>query len=147
MFSYCLPQMSSPDMWYYQHNIGHHQFTNIGRKDPDLSHNPQLYRIHSSIKHRPIHWYQNYTFILVWSLAVQIGMKIINPLKALIRHTYNNCLPVTINFSSLLTELLHISIYIYAVLVFPFMNFELGKALVFSIYPVMMFSLLFMINT
>ena len=35
--------------------IGHHCYTNVAHKDPDLAHAPQLMREHQSIKWRPAH--------------------------------------------------------------------------------------------
>ena len=63
---------SSPTTWYHQHVIGHHAYPNIGHKDPDLAHAPQLLREHSSVRWRPGHKTQHrwYRFTAVWAIAV-----------------------------------------------------------------------------
>ncbi|KAL7524845.1 hypothetical protein ACHAXR_001895, partial [Thalassiosira sp. AJA248-18] len=89
---YLLPLLSSPRMWYHQHIIGHHVYTNIGHKDPDLAHNPQLMREHESVRWRPTHLNQA-SFsrtLFVWSNATSLGLNIINDIRATTKLTYNN---------------------------------------------------------
>jgi len=63
---------------YHQHVIGHHCYTNVAHKDPDLAHAPQLMREHESIKWRPTHATQESwsRVLLVWSVAVGAGLQV-----------------------------------------------------------------------
>ena len=65
-------------MWYHQHVVGHHAYTNVGRKDPDLAYAPQLKREHQSVHWRPCHATQEswLTFGFVWSVAVTLGLQV-----------------------------------------------------------------------
>jgi fatty acid desaturase len=69
--TYVAPYFSSPFMWYHQHIIGHHCYTNIPEADPDLYHTPQLIRHTSTQRHRKIHAWQYITFAITWLLSVQ----------------------------------------------------------------------------
>jgi hypothetical protein len=35
--------------------VGHHAYPNIGHRDPDLAHSPQLLREHRSVRWRALH--------------------------------------------------------------------------------------------
>ena len=61
---YLFPWLSSPWMWYHQHVIGHHAYTNVDHKDPDLAHAPQLKREHKSVKWKKQHEYQEVSEII-----------------------------------------------------------------------------------
>merc|ERR1712165_363330 len=65
---YLLPLLSSPYLWYHQHTIGHHLYPNIGHRDPDIAHAPQLMREHESIKWKLSHKHQWHIgrLVLVW---------------------------------------------------------------------------------
>ncbi len=49
--------------WHQQHTIGHHSFTHIFGKDPDLQVNPVI-RLHSKDTYRAIHRYQIYVYAI-----------------------------------------------------------------------------------
>jgi delta11-fatty-acid desaturase len=93
---YLFPWLSSPWLWYHQHVIGHHCYTNVAHKDPDLAHAPQLIREHDSIKWRPTHATQELwsRVLLVWSVAVGAGLQILSDVRANTKGTYNNAVPL-----------------------------------------------------
>lgn len=150
MLPYLLPLISSPSMWYHQHVIGHHVYTNIGHKDPDLSHAPQVMREHDSIKWRKSHLNQaRFTHVLlVWSIAAGIGLNILNDARATIKMSYNNV--VSCEKPTMLRLGIHIGgriLYIYCMHVWPFFRFPLWKSLIWAIVPNAIFSVCFMVNS
>jgi len=66
---YLFPIFSSPWLWYHEHGIGHHAYTNVGMKDPDIAHAPQLKREHESVAWKKIHEHQG-TFFDLYSFGV-----------------------------------------------------------------------------
>lgn len=147
---YLLPLISSPSMWYHQHVVGHHVYTNIGHKDPDLAHAPQLMREHESIKWRTSHLNQARlsNMIFVWSIASGIGLNILNDARATIKLSYNNV--VSCEKPSMLRLGAHIGgriLYIYCMHVWPFFYFPHWKAWIWAIAPNALFSVCFMVNS
>ena len=150
MLPYLLPLISSPSMWYVQHNIGHHVYTNIGHKDPDLAHAPQLMREHESIKWRTSHLNQarSANVLFVWSIAAGIGLNILNDVRATIKLSYNNVVPC--ERPSMLRLGAHIVgriLYIYCMHIWPFFHFPQWKAWIWAIVPNALFSVCFMVNS
>ena len=92
---YAFPLLSSPWLWYHQHVIGHHAYTNIALKDPDLAHAPQLLREHKSIPWKKLHETQGSIsrIGLVWSIAVGLGLNLLNDMKTNLKLSYNNVVP------------------------------------------------------
>ena len=147
---YLLPLLSSPWMWYHHHVIGHHAYTNIGHKDPDLAHAPQLMREHESIKWRPHHLNQASfsNIFFIWSIAAGLGLNLLNDIRATIKLTYNNVVPY--EKASSLGTAIHVLgrlISIYVTIVWPFFAFSLWKAFIWAAVPNAIFSICFMINT
>lgn len=52
--------------WLRGHNIRHHQYTNVARRDPDL--NFGVYRLSAHIPHRRLHWGQPFSILLSWPI-------------------------------------------------------------------------------
>mmetsp|Transcript_1123 Transcript_1123/g.2352 ORF Transcript_1123/g.2352 Transcript_1123/m.2352 type:complete len:519 (-) Transcript_1123:69-1625(-) len=147
---YLLPLLSSPWMWYHHHNIGHHAYTNIAHRDPDLAHAPQLMREHESIKWRPSHLNQARfsNALFIWSIAHGIGLNLLNDVRATVKLSYNNV--VSLEKPSMLGLAAHIGgrfIYVYVAFLWPFMVFPLFKAMIWATIPNAIFSLCFMVNT
>jgi hypothetical protein len=86
--TYVAPWFSSPLIWYHQHVIGHHVYTNVERRDPDMYHAPACWRFSRGLRWRPLHAYQALTTPLLWLLSVWtlLGLK---PLAALWSGSYN----------------------------------------------------------
>ena len=147
---YFFPLLSSPLMWYNQHVIGHHVYTNVARKDPDLAHAPQLMREHSSIRWRKSHSTQHFVshVTFVWGIAVGLGLNILNDLRANMKLSYNNVVPLSkLSRERMIIHLLGRVAYVYFVFIWPFVYLPLWKALIFATVPITLFSLLFMLNS
>ena len=147
---YLIPLLSSPWLWYHQHVIGHHAYTNIGMKDPDIAHAPQLKREHVSIQWKKKH--QNQAtfgrFVMLWSIATNLGMNFLGDVKTNIKHSFNNV--VGYNKLSRLRLALHCIgriIYLYITVAWPFFVFPLKKAAIWTIVSNVLFSCCFMINS
>ena len=143
---YLLPILSSPWMWYHQHIIGHHAYTNVGRKDPDLAHAPQLKREHESIKWRKLHENQGnfFRFVFLWSVG-SLGMNLLNEFKTHIRLSYNNVVGFRkLSQRRMFFHIIGRTIYLYIMFLWPLLRFPLSKAAMFIVVPNMIFSCLFM---
>ncbi len=150
LMPYLLPILSSPSTWYHQHTIGHHAYTNIGHKDPDLAHAPQLMREHNSIRWRPSHTNQaNYLrILLVWSTACGIGLNILSDIRSVIKLTFNNVVPcVQRSRLRLAAHVLGRVFYIYFTYAWPFFVFPAWKAIIWAVVPTSVFSMCFMLNS
>ena len=147
---YLFPYYWSPWMWYHEHVIGHHAYPNIGHKDPDLAHAPQLMREHDSIKWRPAHagqakW-QN--ILLIWSVASSLGLNLLNDIRATVKLTYNNVVPCEkLSRSGMAAHVAGRIMYIFITFMWPFFAFPFWKALIWASVPNAIFSVCFMINT
>mmetsp|Transcript_18046 Transcript_18046/g.26832 ORF Transcript_18046/g.26832 Transcript_18046/m.26832 type:complete len:807 (+) Transcript_18046:1599-4019(+) len=142
---YLFPWLSSPWLWYHQHVLGHHAYTNIGFKDPDLAHAPQLMREHSSIKWKRTHRYQYMLphLAFVWGIAV-FGLQVINDIKANLKGSYNNTVAYSATRMRIIVHLLGRVAYVLSMFVWPFVRFSLGKGFIFATVPITIFSWLFM---
>jgi Fatty acid desaturase len=147
---YLLPILSSPWLWYHQHVIGHHTYTNIGMKDPDLAHAPQLKREHQSVKWKKCHKNQGsyIRFALVWSIASCLGINILNDIKTNMKLSFNNVVGYQkLSTSRFCYHLIGRVIYAFITIVWPLLKFSFWKALSWIVVPNIIFSCLFMINT
>lgn len=147
---YLLPLLSSPWMWYHQHVIGHHAYTNVGHKDPDIAHAPQLMREHESIKWRKSHTGQSHIshFSLVWCIAVPLGLQFLSDMKANLKLSFNNSVPFAkLARPRLMCHLAGRLVYLFSLFVWPFFVFPLWKATIWAIVPSICFSLSFMLNS
>ena len=146
---YLTPWLSSPLTWYHQHVIGHHAYPNVDHRDPDLAHAPQLMREHISVRWRPTHRTQSTVVrvLLVWSIAVSFGLQLLSDLRLLLRGTYNNVVPADPNLTKarVAAHVLGRLSYLFTAFIWPWLVFDSrAKALVFSVVPPIVFSLLFM---
>jgi fatty acid desaturase len=147
---YLLPLLSSPWIWYHQHVLGHHSYTNIGLKDPDLAHAPQLLREHKSISWKKLHQNQgNFCRVaFVWSIAVSIGLNILNDIKTNLKSSYNNVVPFArLTKARLTVHILGRCYFVFIAFLWPFLCFPPLKAFIWTIVPNISFSLSFMINS
>jgi fatty acid desaturase len=147
---YLVPIFSSPWLWYHQHVIGHHAYTNIAMKDPDLAHAPQLMREHKSIPWKKIHQNQGnlHRFIFLWSVATNLGLNLIGDLKANLKLSYNNVVGFNkLSFSRLFFHITGRLVYVYIAFVWPGLTFSFQKAVVWITVPNILFSFCFMLNS
>ena len=146
---YLFPWLSSPWMWYHQHVIGHHAYTNVGKYDPDLAHAPQLMREHNSVKWKPVHKKQHgLSFYLVWSVAVGAGMQILSDVRANLKGTYNNAVPYAkLEPARLYAHVFGRLFYVFTVFVWPYLAFPFWKGFIWAVVPIVSFSWSFMLNS
>ncbi|GMI48090.1 hypothetical protein TrCOL_g884 [Triparma columacea] len=146
---YLFPWLSSPWMWYHQHVIGHHAYTNVDHKDPDLAHAPQLMREHKSVKWRPAHKRQHgFSFYFVWSVAAGLGLQVLSDVRANLKGTYNNVVPYAkLSPARLYAHTLGRLFYACSLFVWPWFVFPAWKALIWCIIPISTFSWSFMLNS
>ncbi len=147
---YLFPYYSSPWMWYHEHVIGHHAYPNVDHKDPDLAHAPQLMREHDSIKWRPTHVGQGqwHRVLFVWSVALGIGLSILNDAKANLKTSYNNVVPYSsLSKPRIVVHVLGRMGYIFLMHIWPYFWLPLWKAVIWATLPGIMLSVCFMVNT
>lgn len=135
---------SSPLEWYHQHVIGHHAYPNIPHRDPDLYHNGTFERHTKTLRHRPLHQYQRYTWYPIWFIGT-MAMNYLKPLQTWTSGYYNRAVAVLrISKQRLWTHIAGRAIVFFFCHVWPFMVFNTQKALLFSILPTGMVSVFFM---
>jgi len=147
---YFLPLLSSPWLWYHQHVIGHHAYTNVGNKDPDIAHAPQLLREHESIRWRKNHTNQAHIghFSLVWSIAVPLGLQFLTDIRTNLKLSFNNAVPYAkLNRPRLICHVIGRLIYLFSLYLWPFLRFSTWKAIIWIVVPNVCFSLSFMLNS
>jgi len=147
---YLFPWLSSPWLWYHQHVIGHHCYTNVAHKDPDLAHAPQLMREHESIRWRPSHATQESwsRVLLVWSVAVGAGLQVLSDVRANTKGSYNNVVPYkSMEKARLYAHTAGRVLYLFTLFVWPFFAFPVWKALIWALLPITIFSWCFMLNS
>jgi fatty acid desaturase len=144
--TYAAPWFSSPLIWYHQHVIGHHAYTNIPGRDPDLYHAPGLWRFSKDLRVRAAHGWQAYTTPLLWLLSVPT-LLLLKPLIALRTGVYNRV--VALRALPPWRAALHIcgraavfcSLYVWPFFAFPG---DRVKALAFAVAPIAVYSGWFM---
>ena len=147
---YLFPYYSSPWLWYHEHVIGHHAYPNVAHRDPDLAHAPQLMREHGSIKWKPTHGNQArwHRVLFVWSVALGIGLSLLNDAKANLKSSYNNVVPYSsLSRPRMIIHILGRFVYVYMLHLWPFFTMPLWKALIWATVPGAMLSVCFMLNT
>lgn len=147
---YLFPWLSSPWLWYHQHTVGHHSYTNVGKLDPDLAHAPQLMREHGSVKWRKTHSSQHRwpQFAFVYSVAVGLGLNLLSDIRANMKLTYNNAVPYReLDAGRMFVHALGRVFYVCALFVWPFFVFPAWKATIWAIVPITIFSWCFMLSS
>jgi delta11-fatty-acid desaturase len=148
--SYLAPWFSSPLEWYHQHVIGHHVYTNVPERDPDLYHSRLLWRFQRSSKWLPAHAFMEWTTPLVWAVAVP-SLALVRPLTTRLTMSYNDCVQLwRVSPARLALHLLGRAATAAFVWGWPFVAFAgrgypLSKTLLFSLAPYPVFSLWFML--
>jgi delta11-fatty-acid desaturase len=119
---------SSPYNWLHQHIIGHHMYTNIHNKDPDLNHENNLtndikdvaIRYIKNTKWTTKHINQENRFFQTVSFGL-LSLIIVNPLVLTVTNLYNKCMykiPTQIKYSIL--YFIEILFNIYVIFILPF---------------------------
>jgi fatty acid desaturase len=146
VFTYLSPWFSSPLIWYHQHVIGHHSYTNIPAKDPDLYHAPKFWRFQSSLRFTSLHRYQEYTTIILWIFSVPT-LLLLKPLGTLASGLYNRA--VVLQKVSLFRRILHVLgriLVASSLYAWPWFMTEWSffKQFCFAFVPISVYSLWFM---
>jgi delta11-fatty-acid desaturase len=89
--SYSGIEYYTPLIWYYQHNISHHAYTNIKDKDVDIYHAKKIIRLSNYTKYSHVYKYQPLLVILQYLLS-NVGTEITNSIQ-IYKHTYFNIIP------------------------------------------------------
>jgi delta11-fatty-acid desaturase len=119
---------SSPYNWLHQHIIGHHMYTNIHNKDPDLNHENNLtndikdvaIRYIKNTKWTTKHINQENRFFQTVSFGL-LSLIIVNPLVLTVTNLYNKCMykiPTQIKYSIL--YFIEILLTTYVIFILPF---------------------------
>ena len=138
--------MSSPYDWLHQHIIGHHPYTNIHNKDPDLNHSGEELRFTEHTKWSTQHRKQENKYFIL-SLLLFIGFNIKNSLLLIFTQKYNNSLdkiPVELKYN--LLQFLDIILYMYLFFILPFQIWTPFYAIKHAIIPYFLLSSIFTIN-
>jgi delta11-fatty-acid desaturase len=150
LLSYLAPWFSSPLEWYHQHVIGHHIYTNVPERDPDLYHSRLLWRFQRASKWLPAHAVMEWTTPLIWAVAVP-SLALVRPLTTRLSMSYNDCVRLwAVSPARLALHLLGRAATAAFVWGWPFAAFAgrgypLSTMLLFSLAPYPVFSLWFML--
>ena len=147
LVGYTYPSLTSPLAWYHQHNIGHHAYTNVAARDPDLYHMKALQRTTPTTAYRPAYAYQRFTAFIGWA-ASYIGLAIYPSIESAWRGTYFEIVP-SVRGRRLLraAEVAHVLCAVGASML-PLVLFDdAPKAWLFVVVPHIVHSALFMLNS
>ena len=142
---------SSPYNWLHQHIIGHHMYTNIHNKDPDLNHENNLtndikdvaIRYIGNTKWTTKHINQENRFFQTVSFGL-LSLIIANPLVLTVTNLYNKCvykIPIQIKYSIL--YFIEILFNIYVIFILPFQIWSPFYAIKHVIIPFLLLSTIF----
>ena len=91
-FGYFAIEHYTPLVWYYQHNISHHAYTNIELKDVDIYHSSYLIRLSKYTKYNILHKFQ-YILIIIQYLLTNVGTEIKNAIQTIYKNVYFKIIP------------------------------------------------------
>jgi len=138
--------ISSPYDWLHQHIIGHHPYTNIHNKDPDLNHSGDELRFTEHTKWSAVHIKQENKYFML-SVFLLIGFNIKNSLLLIFTQMYNDSvhkIPVEIKYT--LLQFLDIILYTYLFFILPFQIWSPFYAIKHAIIPYLLLSVIFNFN-
>lgn len=142
VYSYSGIEYATPLIWYYQHNISHHVYTNIKDKDVDIYHSKNIIRLSKYTKYSHVHKFQHLLIILQY-LFSNIGTEMYNSIK-MYKSTYFTIIPrYNVYTMEIVDKIVFFTHFIcrYVVLYYWFGN-------LFSvIFPMFISNALFVINT
>lgn len=142
---FALPNYT-PLVWYYQHNISHHCYTNIKNKDVDILPEVVFMRLASHSPYKSIYKFQHVSFIFQYALA-NFGEEMGNIFSTIRGKYYFTIIPKYNNLFDK-TEILDKSIF----LLFNSLQFSLyfwfsKFKLIFVLMPYFITNTFFMINS
>jgi delta11-fatty-acid desaturase len=147
--------MVSPYYWLHQHIIGHHPYTNVHNKDPDLTHeslfakdiknNRVRYNVNTEWK--TLHIGQEKMYYPVSSF-VFLSLSLLQPLECIFTNIYNKCVYIVpANLKLYLFNVLDILLYLFIVFVLPFQIWTPFYAIKHAILPYYLLSIIFIFNS
>jgi delta11-fatty-acid desaturase len=138
--------ISSPYDWLHQHIIGHHPYTNIHNKDPDLNHSGEELRFTEHTKWSAVHIKQENKYFILSPLLF-IGFNIKNSLLLIFTQKYNNSLhKIPVELKYILLHFLDIILYTYLFFILPFQIWSPFYAIKHAIIPYLLLSVIFNFN-
>jgi len=147
---YLFPLLSSPWDWYHQHVIGHHVYTNIGHRDPDVWINPIIILYHKANK-SGLRYKSLIKFGIVFSsfsVAVPLYLNIIADLRANLTAWYNKKVAYRrCSGPRLVAHIFERCVVVAVSFIWPFFCFHLPKAIIWATLPMGIYSWLFMVHT
>ena len=138
--------ITSPYDWLHQHIIGHHPYTNILNKDPDLNHSGDELRLTDNTKWNKGYINQENKYFIL-SVFILIVFNIKNSVLLIITQKYNNILhkiPNDLKYSIL--HLCDILLYMYVFFILPFQIWTPFYAIKHAIIPFLLVSVIFNMN-
>ena len=147
--------IANPYYWLNQHIIGHHPYTNIYNKDPDINHvsftsrkiEDNQIRYTKNTLWKSKHIGQENTFLYMSPLSF-LSLSIVQPLECICTNVFNKCIyRIPINFKLYLLIFLDIILYIYVVFVLPFQIWTPFYAIKHVLLPYFILSTIFVLNT
>ena len=139
--------ISSPYDWLHEHIIGHHPYTNIYNKDPDLNQSNGEIRITRKELWNKKHEGQENKFLIISNFLLH-GLNIKNSLMLLATNKYNSCvykMPTDIRYT--LIHFFGIFLYGYVFYVLPFQIWTPFYAIKHVIIPYFILSSIFALNS
>jgi len=144
---YLFPYFSSPTTWDHQHVIGHHIYTNIFKKDPDLNHGMPAFRIHPRFSYRPWFRFQMFWVWLVWSVST-FYLSIVYDWTGLTTGVYHGVLPYQrLSPLRMAGHLFGRIMSVFLTVGIPFVLFPFGQAFWWSVSFYAVYGFLFMLTT
>jgi len=147
--------MVSPYYWLHQHIIGHHPYTNVHNKDPDLTHESLFtkdiknnrVRYIENTEWKPLHIGQEKMYYPVSSF-VFLSLSLLQPLECIFTNIYNKCVYIVpANLKLYLFNVLDILLYLFIVFVLPFQIWTPFYAIKHAILPYYLLSIIFIFNS
>lgn len=144
---YFWPYFSSPTTWDHQHVIGHHIWTNVFKKDPDLNHGMPVFRVHTRFSYRPWFRFQMMWVWFIWIVST-FFLSLIFDWSGLTSGNYHGILPYQ-RLSPLRTAA-HIFgriVSLFLTTGIPFVLFPFWKALTWAVSFYAIYGFFFMLIT
>jgi delta11-fatty-acid desaturase len=147
--------MVSPYYWLHQHIIGHHPYTSVHNKDPDLTHESLFtkdiknnrVRYNENTEWKPVHIRQEKMYYPVSSF-VFLSLSLLQPLECIFTNIYNKCVYIVpANLKLYLFNVLDILLYLFIVFVLPFQIWTPFYAIKHAILPYYLLSIIFIFNS
>ena len=147
--------MVSPYYWLHQHIIGHHPYTNVHDKDPDLTHESFLakdiknnrVRYNVNTEWKSFHIGQENRYYPVSSF-VFLSLSLLQPLECIFTNIYNKCVYIVpANLKLYLFNVFDILLYIFIVFILPFQIWTPFYAIKHALFPYYLLSIIFIFNS